>query len=569
MRRFVRILMLMALLFALAIPAGAASSASQIRIMGTVASDGTAQMTMTATLHMDQPVEELLFPLPASASNITMNGSRVTGFLRDGVRYVNLTRSVGQIAGDFTLTFTYMLEELIVTNEAGLTELQLPLLAGYAYPVQRLEFSITLPGPVDAKPAFSSGYHQADIEKDLSCSVAGATVTGTAQTELKDHETLVMTLSVPEEMFPQNRIAPPDFDTVNTLILVACLAALLFWLLFLRNLPLWPSVVPTPPEGYTAGQLRGVLHLQGADLRLMVFSWAQLGYLQIHAGHQGRVTLYKRMDMGNERSRFEQLCFRLLFRGRSSVDTSGTHYAMVCSHIAKLPANVQSFVHARSGNLYVFRALSALAGLFCGINLSVSLSTDAAVQWLPTIALSVYCLLSSWYIQRWAIALFQREKGSLWLALILAGFWVLLSAMGGLLASGIWAVLGQFAAGLMAAFGGRRTPAGKQAMAQTLGLRRYLKSLSRQQLDFICPSNPDYFHQMMPYALALGVDKRFARSFRNLPVGICPYIQTVSGKPMGAVQWRQLMGQVLQAMTVRQKRNAIEKSISLLRSFVK
>ncbi|MBQ4641575.1 MAG: DUF2207 domain-containing protein [Oscillospiraceae bacterium] len=569
MRRIAILFVLLALLAGLAFSAEAASAATRIQVGGTASSSGMAQMTMTATIHLDQPVEELLFPLPGTATNITMNGSRASSYVRDGVRYVNLTKIIGQTSGDFTFVFNYLLEDVIVINEAGLTELQIPLLAGFAYPVNGLEFSLTLPGPVDAKPAFSSGYHQANIEKDLTYTMSGATITGRAQTELKDHETLIMTLPVSEEMFPQKRIDPPDLNTVNTLVLVFSLAALVYWLIFLRNLPLWPASRPTPPEGYSAGQLRGVLHLQGADLSMMVFSWAQLGYLQICMTRPGKVTLHKQMDMGNERSNFEQKCFRLLFHKHSTVDTTGAHYAAQCQKIEKMTPNVQPYVHPRSGNPYVFRGLAALAGLFSGIQLSIALSADAAVQWLPAIILSIFCGCGSWCIHRWAAALLSPEKRSVWLALALAAFWLILSAMANRFSAGLWAVLGQFLAGLMAAFGGRRTYEGRQAMAQTLGLRRYLSSCTREQIGYICRTNPDYFHQMAPYALALGVDKRFARSFKSIPVSPCPYIQTGSNTPMRAEQMRKQMQDVLRTMTARQQRSGLEKIAKLIGSFGK
>ena len=569
MRRFFTILILLTLMAGLAIPANAASAATHLRCVGTVNSDGTAQMTTTVTLHLDQSGEDLFFPLPGSATNITVNGSRASGSLQNDVRQVNLRRIVGKAVGDFTLTFTYSLKDLIVTNEAGLLELQLPMLAGYAYPVEVLEFSITLPGPVDAKPAFVSGYHQANIEKDISCKVEGATITGLSRAELKDHETLTMVLSVTEEMFPQKRIVPPDFETSNTLMLICTIAALLYWLLFLRNLPLWPHRRPTPPDGYIAGELHSVLHLQGADLSMMAFSWAQLGYLQIHMDPRGKVTLYKQMDMGNERGKFEQKCFRILFRNRSVVDTAGSYYVTACKQVAKLPANVQSFVHPKSGNIYVFRILACLAGLFWGINLSLWLSADAAMPWLSAFFLSVMCFVSSWFIHRWATALFRPEKRSLWIALGLAGFWLILSAMAGIFADGIWAVLGQLMAGILAAMGGRRTYPGRQAMAEALGLRRYLRHLSRQKADAICLSNPDYFHQLAPYALDLGVDKRFARSFGKRPVNACPYIHTGNSHSLRAEQWGLLMRQVLQSMNARQQRSSIEQITRLIRSFWK
>jgi uncharacterized protein (TIGR00730 family) len=72
----------------------------------------------------------------------------------------------------------------VVTNDVQQLELQLPILAGFAYPVQALEFTVTMPGPISVKPAFSSGYHQANIEKDLYCTVSGATITGVVPDKL-------------------------------------------------------------------------------------------------------------------------------------------------------------------------------------------------------------------------------------------------------------------------------------------------------------------------------------------------------------------------------------------------
>ena len=57
--------------------------------------------------------------------------------------------------------------------------------------------------------------------------------------------------------------------------------ALLYWLLTLRTLPLVSSRASTAPEGITAGELGCRLTLTGGDLTMMVFSWAQLGYLLI------------------------------------------------------------------------------------------------------------------------------------------------------------------------------------------------------------------------------------------------------------------------------------------------
>ena len=569
MRKILVLFVLFALCCGLVVSAGAAPAAKRINSYATVSMDGTCQITMTITVRLDQPVEKLRFPLPENASNITINGSHAFSRTENGLRYVDLSGIVGKLSGEFTFTIIYELSDLIVTNDAELLELQLPLLSGFAYPVQALEFSVTLPGAVEAKPAFSSGYHQANIEKDLVCTVSGATITGVSQVELKDHETLKMTLPVSETMFPQTRITPPDLKTVGTLTTVFTLLALLYWVIFLRNLPAWPTPWPTPPEGFIAGMFGSVLHLQGGDLSMMVFSWAQLGYLLIQVDRSGRVILHKQMDMGNERSAFEQRCFKQLFGRQNKVDTGSLRYVDICRNVEKWQPNLAFFIHRKSGNLRVFRGLSAAAGMFCGVSLALSLGNGAALQWFLVILLGALSLVSCWYIQGWAGCLLTPEKRRLWLTLVLCVVWYLLALLAQQPSVGSSLVIGQLLMGILTALGGRRTREGRQAMGEILGLRRYLAGISRGRLDVICGRNPEYFHQMAPYALALGVDTRFARQFGSRMIDPCPYITTSVTGPMRASQWSRLMRRALHAMRARQQRSLLEKLTNIVQSFLR
>ncbi len=569
MRRFFVLVTLLCIICSLAVGASAATYAKSISTYATVSGDGTCQVTLTATIHLDQSVDNLRFPLPGKASNITVNGARASSKAENGLRQVNLSRVVGRAMGDFTLNFTYSLPNLIATNEADLLELQLPLLAGFAYPVQALDFSVTLPGAVTAKPAFSSGYHQANIEKDIYTTTTGATITGTSQVELKDHETLSMSLLVSEEMFPQKRITPPNFQTVTVLIWVFALLAVLYWIFFLRNLPTWPASHPTSPDGYNAGELGSVLHLQGGNLNMLVFSWAQLGYLLISLDRNGRVTLHRQMDMGNERSAFEGKCFRLLFGKRDTVDAGSVRYAELYHSIAKMKPNLSSFMHPKTGNLVVFQWLSALAGMFYGIFIAIGLSSGALLQWLLVIVLGALALLSSLRIQRWATSLFAPDRQPVWISLGLCCVWLGLSAIAGLVNVGFGMILSQLVAGLLAALGGRRTPYGRQAMGETLGLCRYLYGVSPEQLRQICQSNPEYYHQMAPYALALGVDKRFAKRFGKILIPQCPYISVGIASELRAAQWQNMMRRVLKGMNTRIPNGYRERILALIERFIR
>ncbi len=570
MRRILTVAAVLVLLIGLLIcPVFAETGANSVKVYATVSADGSCQVTTTVLLHLEQTVGDLTFPVPLEAESVTLNGSRVRTSKTATAQQVDLSGIAGNLVGEFSVTITYILRDLVAYNDIEVLALQLPLLSGFAYPIQSLEYSVTMPGEVSSKPAFSSGYHQSNIEKDLTSQVSGAVISGTSNKELKDHETLTMTMTVSEEMFPQNRIELPDFNVTNTLMWISLGLAALYWIIFLRcPIPRRMTTV-SAPEGFSAGQMGAVLHMKGADLTMMVFTWAQLGYLYIRKGRGGRVLLQKRMEMGNERSGFEQRCFGSLFGKRDVVDTSDLRYIEQWEKTAKMSPNIQPLFKPRPGSKRIFRVLAALVGLFGGTGVGIAIGAGAALQWLLVILFALIGFLLSWHIQRWAEGLLLNDKKPLWTGLVLCGVWLLLSILAGVFSIGFWTMAAQLLAGLFLAFGGRRTEAGMQTMSEVLGLRRYLRKVSREDLQRICQSNPEYFFSMAPYALALGADKQFAKRFGKMPLPDCPYVELGTEVRMTASGWSDRFRRLAEAMDRRRKKMWLERLMGVVNSIKK
>lgn len=569
MRRIVSVFLALLILCALITCVSGATGISNMDAVASVSNDGSCQISLNATIHLEQTTEKLQFPLPKNARNITLNGSRVWTSTSNGVQMVDLSGSLGGVTGDFSIILQYSLSNVLQTTEDGFLQLAIPLLSGFSHPVQSLRFTITLPAKITEKPAFSSGYHQANIEKDLTYKIDGTVITGSSLTTLKDRETLVMTLPVSEADYHASTDISLDADWVQIAMLLCGVLALVYWIFFLRTKLPRVRTCSTGPDGYSAGELRTVLTLQNADLTMMVFSWAQAGYLLIHADRSGRVLLHKRMGMGNERSSFEQRCFQALFRKRETIDTSGVQYAALCKHVASSTANVQPLVRTRSGNPKLFRGLAAMLGLFTGIQLGLSLSAGAALQWPLTIVLALLGLISGWHIQRLATCLFLRDLRTALLGTALSGIWLLLSVLAKQPSMGILLIITQLLAGILAFYGGRRTETGRQLMEQTLGLRRHLRTISKADVAQIYQRNPDYFHTLAPYALALGMDKRFASKFGNHQISDCPYLIANTAGHMRASDWSALMRQTVKHMNKRYYQYPLEKLLGLLTSFTR
>lgn len=569
MRRITAVIFVFALLAVFVLPVQALSSASA-NAHATVSSSGECQVVVTGTIHLDRPTETLTFPVPRDAHSVKLDGSRASTEKTDTVLLVDLSKKAGGMSGDLPFTITYTLSDVVVQAETG-TQVQIPLLSGFPYPIEHFEYSVTLPGalPEGAKPAFIGGYQQSGVEKDMTWEVSGPKVSGSALKSLMDSETLLFILDVPADMFPRNNLLSPSLSTCFIAMGICGGLALLYWLLTMRCLPPRRFRETTGPEGHTAGELGSLLTLQGADLTMMIFSWAQLGYVTIRHQKKGQVLVQKHMEMGNERSSFERRCFSSLFRKSPVVDTSTRTYALLRKKITASTPDLQDYVRKKSGNPKVFRVLSGLIALFCGASLGIALSNGVVLQWILSILLSSLAFLGGWHIQAWAYNLFSLDKRPIRLALILCGIWLLLGLIAGQFGVALIGCLSQLLAGLMCAFGGLRTENGRQVMSQVLALQRYLRTVSHEELKRIIAANPDYFHTVAPFALALGVDRQLASHIGKTPLPSPSYLLTASDKQLSAMQWSQLMRQTIAAMDIRFQRLRMERLQGLFHSLIK
>ena len=569
MRKLFALASAMVLILALTGSVSAETGASNAGFHATVSADGSCQVSLTATLHLEQPAGKLTFPVPGEATGITLNGSRVRAAKSGQFRYVDLSDTLGQMVGDASITIHYTLADVLNTTDSGALQLALPILCGFDHSVKAMEFSITLPGQISTRPTFTSGYHQTDIEKSMDISVSGASVTGSFRTELKDHETLTMTLDVSEQMFPRPIVDVGNADFCAAAMGICAALALLYWLLFLRFLSPRVHQESTPPEGYSAGQAGCIIHTRGFDLTAAVFSWAQLGYLHIRLDLRDRVYLDKCMDMGNERGEAERRWFRKLFAKHSTVNATSGFYTQLCVEAAQKPVGIQPLLHPRSGSPMIFRGIASGLGLFGGLLMGIGLGAGALLEGLVIVLCALLGGIGGWYLQGWAYGLLLRDRQPLYIGIGISTVWLTMGLVAGMFLQALLTVLGLALAGLFLAWGGRRTSQGRQTVAQTLGLRRYLRAVPKVRLQQICETNPDYFFTLAPFALALGVGSAFARRFGKIRLSGCPYLSVGEKDRMTAGEWSAFLQHTVTLMDAGRQQQPIRKFLVLFKTLFK
>lgn len=553
------------------IPAFAESTASLVEIMCTVNADGDCRVTTTVTLHLEAAHDQLYFPLPLEAKNILLNGANANTRKTGSAIEVDVSKITRGYVGDASMRFEYTIPEAVKvlvdpdkpTAERKL-QLAVPLLNGFEYPVEKLNFTVTMPSNIMAlTPEFTSIYRQTSIASDLTVNKNGTQIIGSSKSILNDHEGVTMLMVVPKEMFPSVSTYIREGNPEIIPMAICAALALVYWIVFLRTLPMIRVRTSTPPDGVTAGEMGCRLTLAGSDLTMMVFTWAQLGYILIQMDGNGRVLLHKRMEMGNERSAFENKVFKQLFGSRRMVDGTGFQYAKLCRKVAAQVPSGRSMHRGNSGNMKIFRGIACGSQVFCGICVAMNMTTIPALQILMAMILVVFGAVSAWLIQDVAYRTHLRGKVPVYIGLVCVLIWILL----GLLCGQVWiplcCSLGELLLGYFAAYGGRRSDLGRHEAGVVLGLRHYLKHLPRGDINRLLKNDPDYFFNLAPYALAMGVVNPFANAFGRRKLDQCPYlVSRVHGKRT-APEWGRLMADVADMMDAKARRMEVEKWLAV------
>ena len=525
-----------------------------VEVNAIVDASGSCDMTVSGKLTFDEAVTEPVFPVPETSTDIFLNGQKVSSPIKGSVRQVPLKGLTGGNVGDFTFTLHYRLPGTVSSGEEGM-ELKLPLLSGFSYPVEALTFRIQLPGDVTGQPVFTSSYYQELIQAQMELNLSGNTVSGSCGS-LKDHETVTMILPVNETMFSQAAVTARVMGIMDIAIITAVVLALVYYILALRPHLFRREPRSTAPDGVCAGDLQLWLTGGGIDLSLMVVTWAQLGYLRIQIDDSNRVLLHKRMDMGNERSGFENRYFKSLFGKRRIVDGTGEHYARLCRHLRSQTPQIREIYKPHSGNPKLFLGLCALAGMLSGVNLATGFAPHSLFL---KVFLALVTAAFSLAVQAWGRSILHRRRLAARAGGVCAGIWLLLGLLSGETAGAFLMAAFQLLSGIAAAYGGRRTLLGQQTMEQILELRLHLRRVSQQDLKRLLKANSGYFYEMAPYALALNIDRHFARQFGQLRFQECSYLIAGSRRQMTAAEWARLLRTAVQILDARAQRLPLER----------
>ncbi|MBR6376891.1 MAG: DUF2207 domain-containing protein [Oscillospiraceae bacterium] len=533
--RLLRRTLLAALLLAgLAVGAWAQETAvSSMDTSCTVEQDGACTLTIQAVVDFAPDTQDFAIPISPVAKEISCTGADWT--LGSSGDY-KLIRLKGPLSGRTTLTISYRLAET-VSDDGKQQNFTVNLLyPAWSCPIQNYRVTARLPQRFDAMPVFLSGYYGDLIDNYMEISVSEGVIQAqlNAKQVLQDHEAMSLSLELPEGYFDLRFLAGKTVRVDRLLFLGFLALAALYWLVFLRNLPILPKRQAMPPEGSNPGEYPYVLTARKPDLALMVVHWASLGYLTIHRTRKGRLYLNREIDMDTERKHFEGQIFDALFARGDQCDLRSAEYLK-----AKALAREETVRYwqdrcfdPKAGAPGVLRLLVLAAGLALCLACVDLWVASKSWRW-PVIALltlggGAACLGLQ---QAGGLLLRRHPFRSLGLAIVSAALLFFVGRRTGFQKLMLLNLLAQLGVGLLLRCGGRRTREGAALGAGLLGYRRYLISASSQTLRSNLEADPQYFYRVLPYADALGAARIFALGFADARLEACDWLAW-EGKPL-------------------------------------
>ena len=514
-------------------PLAGETAIRRLEITGIVDEKGTANISMNIQMHVVGVVEQLRFAMPENAKDREIAGFRTKSSSENGLRYLTVSNSSG-FTGDQTFTLTYSLPGLVSKGEES-QKLELPLLAAQDYRVGQVALAVNLPKNFTSFPSFTSGYYGEIIEDYMEFSASGKAVVGTVNVILQDSDSLTMSLTVPEGYFA-GRYKEGGLSKVLTVVVILLVVlALLYWWRTLQSTALRPQARTLPPDGVNPGDLPYLLAGGNADFNMLVSHWATLGYLSFYVNRSGHVILRRRRSMGNERRAYERKLFDLLFGNDNLCDGASVRYKKVGERaMAVLPRYWGKRLYdKRSGSPFLAKLLCCLASAFAtviaidavgpeklhGLFLIVGFVAGFALCWLMQSAFGRF------YLGDWVRVAIGCCCGLL--LLILGG-------LGGIALTMAPTVAVAAFIGWQTTHGGRRSPYGQEVISQTMGFRRFLLHVSEHHLLQMLRRDPQFFYKMLPYAEAMGQDRRFVALFHDVQLEPCQWYEAARGTPTTA-----------------------------------
>jgi uncharacterized membrane protein YgcG len=398
---------------------------------------------------------------------------------------------------------------------------------GWAFPIERATCRVSFPQRVPRNritmAAFTGVQGSIDNFTDMSMTQQGEFLFKTTRF-MDTHEGLTILLSWPKGFFA----APTKVENFSYFLwdnfgIIIGLLGLLILLSYYYKVwkkvgrdPAKKAIIPlyTPPSEYSPAAMRCIINSGYDDccISSAILNLAVKKYLNIEK-HKRSYSLIKVEKGDAPLSPEETMLLEKLFDGRERVDLDTTRITSAVKPVQKQLEEKYSGAYLRKNTRFWFYGLCISLGTLVA---SICMTTPQD-KLPPSIFLIVWCCITGplWV---WALSKIEFTVGWIISALFMSLFFVPEFGLLCYLSSWPIGVLIALFAGCIIVFHHllrAPTELGQRAMEQIKGFTMFLSATEKDFLNYVNEQEqtPELFERYLPYALALGVENRWAEKF--------------------------------------------------------
>lgn len=414
--------------------------------------------------------------------------------------------------------------------------------------IKAVDFTVHMPKNFDAKNVnCTSGDLGSTENNNVKWEVHGNKIVGRIISPLQNNQALTVALPLPEGYWvgAKKHSKPESFIfTVSgyPLYALCVILAFLLWYKKGRDNKLFPAVEFEPPEGLNPSEIGYIIDgvVDSEDVTSLVLYWANLGLLQIEeapetaAARKKVLTLVKLKDIPGNAKSYEKRVFRALFSlgDGQRVSTKELEYKFYTTISAVQFEIERSFQNDQKRAVYVERngcsftflvLLLAITPLIL-IFLQTLLPVERGPLWIMAPWITFFLVgpsykLSSMMTDHRTYPMKKVIVMTVVLLLALIGTYLLVVMFAGISVYKCAAAAGSsMIASFFASIMSIRTEYGDRILARVLGFKEFIRAAEKDRLERMFEENPQYFYNILPYALVMGLSEKWANHFENMAV---------------------------------------------------
>lgn len=320
--------------------------------------------------------------------------------------------------------------------------------------------------------------------------------------------------------------------------IVAALGAMLYGF-FKPKKKVVPTVEFYPPEGISSAEVGTIIDDTVDDIDIMsLIPWfAEQGYLRIEQlpdkkgryGKHADLVLHKENPLPEDAPQYQRTFFNALFKEGTTChlkdlsDDFGEHFLEAKDNLNGVFTGEKKLSKGKEKGLFLTLLLGALSlgALTATSPLGPSENVVfAAFAVAPAVLFALYRLGT-------AAKDVTRSKKS-WFKMALCALGLMCSSAGGVYCianeehylSVVVLALIPAALWLFALCSGKLVEATEykvQTAGKLFGLKQFIETAEQDRLKALAEENPEYFYNVLPYAMVFGLSELWAKQFKNIP----------------------------------------------------